>query len=93
MYVSNLDPNVRDNDLRGLFTPFGEVASAKVITDRESGLSRRFGFVEMKDDAAAKKAMAELNAGSAPGRGINVTEAKPREDRSPRGGGYSNNRY
>ena len=94
MYVSNLDANFRDNDLKSLFTPFGEVTSAKVITDRDTGLSKKFGFVEMRDDAAAQKAMAELNTSD--GRGIKVTEARPREDRGPRnngGGGFRSNRY
>jgi RNA recognition motif-containing protein len=86
IYVSNLGFNVQDEDLRAFFTPYGEVTSAKIITDRETGKSRGFGFVEMSDDAAAKKAIAELNGGEVEGRAINVTEARPKEDR-PRGGG------
>ncbi|OLY91130.1 RNA recognition motif. (a.k.a. RRM, RBD, or RNP domain) [Cnuella takakiae] len=104
IYVSNLSFNVEDEDLREFFTPYGEVTSAKVITDRETGRSRGFGFVEMSDDAAAKKAIAELNEASVDGRTIKVTEAKPKEDRPARtgggggfrggngGGGYGNNR-
>ena len=88
IYVSNLGFNVRDEDLKEFFTPYGEVTSAKVITDRETGKSRGFGFVEMSDDAAAKKAIAELNGGDVEGRTINVTEARPKEDRPRGGGGY-----
>jgi RNA recognition motif-containing protein len=88
IYVSNLGFNVQDEDLRGFFTPYGEVTSAKIITDRETGRSRGFGFVEMSDDAAAKKAIAELDGGDVEGRAIKVMEAKPKEDR-PRGGGYN----
>jgi RNA recognition motif-containing protein len=91
IYVSNLSFNVQDEDLREFFTPYGEVTSAKVITDRETGKSRGFGFVEMSDDAAAKKAIAELNGGDVEGRTINVTEARPKEDK-PRGGGYGGGR-
>lgn len=85
IYVSNLSFNVQDEDLREFFAPYGEVTSAKVINDRETGRSRGFGFVEMSDDAAAKKAIAELDGGDVDGRTIKVTEAKPKEDR-PRGG-------
>src|SRR3954463_4098864 len=86
IYVSNLGFNVQDEDLKKFFTPYGEVTSAKIINDRETGKSRGFGFVEMSDDAAAKKAIAELDGGDVDGRTIKVMEAKPKEDR-PRGGG------
>src|SRR5215218_1990586 len=86
IYVSNLGFNVQDGALKEFFTPFGEVTSAKVINDRESGKSRGFGFVEMSDDAAAKKAIAELDGATVEGRAIKVMEAKPKEDK-PRGGG------
>ena len=87
IYVSNLSFNVQDDDLRDFFTPYGEVTSAKIITDRETGRSRGFGFVEMTDDVAAKKAIAELNGATVENRQISVSEAKPREDRPSRGGG------
>ncbi|HZH65493.1 MAG TPA: RNA-binding protein [Flavisolibacter sp.] len=87
IYVSNLGFNVQDEDLKEFFTPYGEVTSAKIINDRESGRSRGFGFVEMPDDAAAQKAIAELNDASVEGRTIKVMEAKPKEDRPARGGG------
>ena len=100
IYVSNLSFNVQDEDLKEFFTPYGEVTSAKVINDRETGRSRGFGFVEMSDDAAAKKAIAELNDATVDGRTVKVMEAKPKEDK-PRGGGggynngrsYNQNRY
>jgi RNA recognition motif-containing protein len=94
IYVSNLSFNIQDEDLKGFFTDFGEVTSAKVIMDRETNQSRGFGFVEMSDDAAAKKAIAELDNGMVEGRNIKVMEAKPKEDRPSRnsggGGGYNN---
>jgi RNA recognition motif-containing protein len=96
IYVSNLSFNVQDEDLREFFTPYGDVTSAKIINDRESGRSRGFGFVEMPDDAASKKAIAELNDATVEGRTMKVMEAKPKEDRPARssggfGGGYNNN--
>ena len=97
IYVSNLSFDVQDEDLKEFFTPYGEVSSAKIITDRDTGRSRGFGFVEMSDDAAAKKAIAELNDATVEGRNIKVMEAKPKEDRPARknfggggGGGYNN---
>lgn len=86
IYVSNLSFKVQDEDLKEFFTPYGEVTSAKVINDRETGRSKGFGFVEMPDDEAARKAIAELDNGAVDGRNIKVSEAKPREDR-PQGGG------
>ena len=82
IYVSNLSFNVQDEDLQGFFDEYGEVTSAKVIMDKESGRSKGFGFVEMSDDAAAKKAIAELDGSTADGRTIKVTEARPREART-----------
>ena len=84
IYVSNLSFNVQDEDLREFFTPYGEVTSAKIINDRESGKSRGFGFVEMSDDTASKKAIAELDGADVEGRTIKVMEAKPKEDRPAR---------
>ena len=87
IYVSNLSFNVQDEDLREFFAEYGEVTSAKVITDKFTNRSRGFGFVEMSDDEAARKAIAELNGGVVEGRTINVTEAKPREERQAGNGG------
>jgi RNA recognition motif-containing protein len=92
IYVSNLSFNVQDEDLREFFAPYGEVTSAKVISDRETGRSRGFGFVEMSDDAASQKAIQELNEATVEGRTIKVMEAKPKEDRPARSNnnGYKN---
>lgn len=81
IYVSNLSFNVTDDDLRGFFESYGAVSSAKVITDKFTGKSRGFGFVEMGEDEAAKTAIKELDGGMVEGRAIKVNEAKPREER------------
>ena len=88
IYVSNLSFNVQDEDLKEFFTEYGEVTSAKVITDKFTGKSRGFGFVEMPDDAAAQKAIAELDQASVENRTIRVMEAKPKEDKPRTGGGF-----
>src|SRR5215467_532184 len=105
IYVSNLSFNVTDEDLHEYFAEYGEVSSAKVILDKFTQKSRGFAFVEMPDDEAAKKAISELDGASVDGRTINVSVAKPREERTGnnggnRGGGnfqkrnnYSNSRY
>jgi RNA recognition motif-containing protein len=102
IYVSNLSFNVQDEDLRDFFTPYGEVTSAKVINDRETGRSRGFGFVEMADDAAANQAINDLNGGIVEGRTVRVSVATPKESRPARSssspfrskdGGYDRNRY
>jgi RNA recognition motif-containing protein len=97
IYVSNLSFNVRDEDLKGFFTPYGEVTSSKVINDRETGRSKGFGFVEMSDNEASLKAIAELNESDVDGRILKVMEAKPREDKPSRnfnnGNSYNKTRY
>ena len=92
LYISNLSNNISDEDIRLLFADYGEITSAKVIMDRETGRSRGFGFVELSDDELAKKAIEELNQASYDGKVINITEARPREDRGDRGGRFNNNR-
>ena len=92
LYISNLSYNISYADLRQLFADYGEITSAKVIMDRETGRSRGFGFVELSDDELAKKAIEELNQASYDGKVINITEARPREDRGDRGGRFNNNR-
>jgi RNA recognition motif-containing protein len=82
IYVSNLGFNFQDEDLKNLFTAYGEVTSAKVIMDRVSNQSRGFGFVEMSDDTAAAKAITELNGTMADGRPIKVSEARPKEEKN-----------
>jgi RNA recognition motif-containing protein len=91
IYVSNLSFNIQDEDLRGFFTPYGEVTSAKVIMDKFTGKSKGFGFVEMSDDEAAKKAIAELDNGTVDGRNVKVMEARPKEDRPARNNNFRSN--
>lgn len=95
IFVSNLSFQVQDQDLLEIFAEYGEVSSAKVITDKFSGRSRGFGFVEMSSDEEAKKAIAELDQAEVDGRTISVAEAKPREQRPERksfGGGGGGSR-
>ncbi|RFM26518.1 RNA recognition motif domain-containing protein [Deminuibacter soli] len=92
IYVSNLSFNVEDDDLRGFFEEYGEVVSAKVIKDKFTNRSRGFGFVEMAIDAEAQKAIEELNGGMVEGRAINVTIAKPREEKTGGNNGGGNRR-
>jgi RNA recognition motif-containing protein len=83
MYVSNLSFHTTEEDLKTLFGEYGEVSSAKVITDRETGRSRGFGFVEMESSTEASKAMKGLNNKEIEGRAIAVTVAReksPRQD-------------
>lgn len=93
IYVSNLSFAVEDEDLREFFAEYGEVSSAKVIVDRFTKRSKGFGFVEMPDDAAAQKAIAELDGGLVEGRAIKVTVAKPKEERKSDRPSYSNSRW
>ena len=93
IYVSNLSFAVQDEDLRGYFTEYGEVTSAKVIMDKYTNRSKGFGFVEMSDDEAAKKAIAELDGGMVEGRAIKVMQAKPKEERRSNKPSYSNSRW
>ena len=87
IYVANLNFDIQSEELREVFTPYGEVTSANVIMDKVTSRSRGFGFVEMSDDTAAKKAIEELDGSDFGGRAIKVNEAKPREDRGGSGGG------
>ena len=97
IYVSNLSFNVQDEDLRSYFAEYGDVTSAKVITDKFTQRSKGFGFVEMSDDEAAQKAIQELDGAMVDGRSIKVMVARPKEDRPSNGGGggqrrsFSNN--
>ena len=86
LYVGNLAYGVRDENLQELFSQFGAVRSAQVISDRESGRSKGFGFVEMENDQEAHAAIDALNGKPHEGRPLTVNEARPREDR---GGGSS----
>lgn len=89
LYVSNLGFHVSDEDLMNLFAAYGNVTSAKVITDKVTGRSRGFGFVEMPVDDEGNKAIKGLEGKDVEGRPISVSVAKPKSDR---GGSFSNNR-
>lgn len=86
LYVGNLSYDVRSEDLKALFAAHGNVVSADVIMDRDTGRSKGFGFVEMGSAAEAQAAIGALNGQQHQGRALTVNEAKPREER-PRGGG------
>ena len=84
IYVTNLTYTTTEEELRQLFEPYGIVESARIITDRDTGRSRGFGFVEMPDAAEAQEAIDGLHGTSVGGRTLTVTEARPREERRPR---------
>lgn len=86
IYVGNLSWNTNETDLQDLFSQFGEVHSVAIITDRDTGRSRGFGFVEM-DGSEADKAVGDLDGTELDGRTLRVNEARPRERRSGSGGG------
>lgn len=81
MYVSNLGFHTTENELRKLFEQFGKVSSAKIITDRETGRSRGFGFVEMDSETEASEAMSKLNQKELEGRALSVTVAREKTSR------------
>ena len=81
IFVGNLAFNTTDHDLRQLFEPYGDVDRINIITDRYTGQSRGFGFIEMSNSAAAKAAIQGLQGKELGGRTLNVNEAKPREPR------------
>ncbi|MFN0135944.1 MAG: RNA recognition motif domain-containing protein [Phycisphaerae bacterium] len=87
VYVGNLAYSVTSQDLEALFSPHGQVTSAQIIMDRETGRSKGFGFVEMASKSEADSAIAALNGTQQGGRNLTVNEAKPREPRSGGGGG------
>jgi RNA recognition motif-containing protein len=87
LYVGNLSYNVTSSDLEQLFNQHGQVTSAQVINDRDTGRSKGFGFVEMSSDDEATAAVAALNGQQHDGRTLTVNEARPKEDRGGGGGG------
>ena len=82
LYVGNLSYSVKDDELQALFAQFGTVSSARVISDRDTGKSKGFGFVEMPNDDEAQAAIDALNGKENHGRPLTVNEAKPREPRN-----------
>ena len=95
LFVAKLSSSTTGDDLQEIFSAYGEVTSAKVVFDRETGNSKGFGFVEMSDDEEAKAAISALNESEVDGKEIVVKEANPREERPRRdnrgggGGGYN----
>ena len=87
LYVGNLSYDVDSSQLEQMFTEHGTVTSAQIITDRDTGRSKGFGFVEMGSDAEAQAAISALNGQESNGRALTVNEAKPKENRSGGGGG------
>ncbi|HYX52983.1 MAG TPA: RNA-binding protein [Candidatus Limnocylindrales bacterium] len=90
IYVGNFSFSMTEPELRAMFEPFGAIESASVATDRDTGRSRGFGFVQMTNDAEAEKAMAALNGKDSGGRALTVNEARPQKERSFGGGGGGN---
>ncbi len=86
LYVGNLSYSVSNSELEQLFSPHGTVESAHVITDRDTGRSKGFGFVEMGTDQQAQAAIAALHGKEVSGRSLTVNEARPREERGDNGG-------
>lgn len=87
IYVGNISFSMTEEDLTGLFSEYGEVTSCKIITDRDTGRSRGFGFVEMAEDEEGQSAISALNDHDVDGRRLKVNEARPREERGGGGGG------
>ena len=82
IYLGNIAWSMTEDDIEALFAEFGAVSSVKIITDKYSGRSKGFGFVEMDDDAAAQKAIDALNDSEQDGRNLRVNQARPRETRA-----------
>jgi RNA recognition motif-containing protein len=92
IFVGNFSFNFTEDQLRQLFEPFGAVDSASVVTDRDTGRSRGFGFVEMANDNEAAAAIEALNGKDSGGRALTVNEARPKAERSGGGGGRGRDR-
>jgi cold-inducible RNA-binding protein len=86
IFVGNLDFNTSEDDLRQLFAAYGQVDRVSIMTDRDTGRSRGFGFVEMTNSEEGEKAIAALNNSQVGGRALNVNEARPKVERAGGGG-------
>ena len=89
IFVAGLSYQINEADLKELFEEYGAVSSAKIITDRDSGRSKGFGFVEMDDEAEGQRAIEELNDAEFDGRTLAVSVARPGTERPQGGGGYN----
>jgi len=87
IYVGNLSFTAKEEEVRSLFEPFGQIEKVQIITNRDTGQSRGFAFVEMPDDAQAEAAINGLNGKEIAGRALSVNEARPRTERPPHAGG------
>lgn len=92
IFIGNLSYDTTEHTLRSMFEAYGTVERASVVTDRDTGRAKGFGFVEMSENAAAERAIEELNGREMDGRALNVNEARPREDRGGGFGGGGNQR-
>ena len=92
IYVANIPWKASEEELKNLFAEYGEVTSAKIVTDKFTQRSRGFGFIEMKDDTAGRTAINELNGADFMGKNLVVNEARPREPRTGGGGGGGGSR-
>src|SRR5204862_4404822 len=88
IYVGNLSWGLKDQDLANLFAPFGEVTSAKIVTNKFTQRSKGFGFVEMASDEEAQAAIAQLNGSEIEGRSLVVNESRPKQEGGGGGGGF-----
>jgi cold-inducible RNA-binding protein len=91
IFVGNLSFDATESAVRSLFEAYGTVDRVNIVTDRETGRARGFGFVEMGDNTEGEKAIAALNGRDMDGRALNVNEAKPKENRGGAGGGFRGN--
>lgn len=93
IYVGNLSYSTSEPEIEQMFAEFGPIDSVKIVTDRQTGRSKGFGFVEMTNEEDADKAIAELNGKDIGGRALTVNEARPRENRGGGGGGGGRGGY
>jgi len=88
IYVGNLSYEITDDEVRDIFSPYGEISSVSIIKDKYSGQSKGFGFVEMPNQAEAEEAIKALNESDLKGRNIKVNQARPKEERPKRRAGH-----
>ena len=93
IFVGNLSYGATEDSVRAMFEAYGTVDRVSIVTDRDTGQARGFGFVEMSVNAEADRAIAELNGRDLDGRALNINEARPKEDRGGRGGGGGGGGY
>jgi cold-inducible RNA-binding protein len=92
IFVGNLSFHTTEDAVRSMFAAYGTVDTVSLVTDRDTGQARGFGFVEMSNNAEADRAIAELNGRQLDGRALNVNEARPKSDRGSGGGGFGGQR-